>query len=112
DRRPRLGRPDPDQGVDAGTDDRPDAQGDQMRPAEGRLHPRMALDLGDGLDRAPPVPERHASPLAALDRRPIPCCDHTGWGPATKWRLHPPPIPPICSALRHGACTFRIETTG
>ena len=61
-RRPGLGRADAGQGEDPGADDRPDPQGDQMRPAQGRLQPVLGRHVLGGDDRLPRVPARHGSP--------------------------------------------------
>ncbi|MNS96185.1 hypothetical protein D3C72_1304720 [compost metagenome] len=50
---------DPDQGQDAGADDRADAQGHQMRPTQGLLQRRPLLRGQHRIDRPPTVPERH-----------------------------------------------------
>ena len=62
-RRSGLARADPDQGQDAGADDRPDAQRDQMRPAQCLRQPVMLGHLLASEHGFAEVPVDHASPL-------------------------------------------------
>ncbi|MCW0416611.1 hypothetical protein NB689_002365 [Xanthomonas sacchari] len=59
-RRPGQLCADADQGVDAGADDRADAERHQMRPAQRGHQPAAGLVDGDQVERLAPEQERHA----------------------------------------------------
>ena len=108
---------DPDQGQDAGADDRPDAERHQMRPAQRLLQRRPVMRGQHGVDRAPAVPEGHGrfprrrSP-AADSRDPSPSCDkpkRTRKSPCAResFPLGPPSPKPVSDrrrAERHKPC--------